>query len=145
MTSAISTTATASASEIWSGASPAMTPDQKMNQLFDQIDPNGAGSVTQDKFAQAFKMLNPPTNFKSFGADSTWQELDPTSSGGVSKKDFVNTMTSLMKELRGNSRSHGAASGETQTIDQSISSLNAPSMAPNLGSSSVGTQLDTIA
>jgi len=107
---------------IVSGASPYATPDTKMSNLFSQIDTNNGGSITQDQFNQAFLTKNPPGVFKAAGADSIFSQLDPAGTGSVSKADFVNTMTSLMKSLRSGASS--AATTPANTLASSLQSLN---------------------
>ncbi|OIQ97080.1 EF hand [mine drainage metagenome] len=136
--------------EIWSGASMAMPPDQKMSTLFGQIDTADTGSITKSQFEQAFKSMNPPANFQSQGADAIWAKLDPNGTGSVSKQDFVQSMTTMMKQLRGHHRGghhhHHASVSATQTLDQSLSALDAlgtPGASQVDGS--VGSNLNTLA
>jgi hypothetical protein len=42
-----------------SGASAGMPPQQKMSNLFNQIDTSGSGSINQAQFDQAFQSFNP--------------------------------------------------------------------------------------
>ncbi len=103
-----------------SGASPRMPPQQKMSNLFSNIDTSNSGSIDQSQFDQAFQSLNPPAAFKNAGADAIWKKLDPNGTGQVSQADFVSTMKDLMVKLRqeGTSASAGA-----QTTAAATSSL----------------------
>jgi Ca2+-binding EF-hand superfamily protein len=98
-----------------SSASMQAPPQHKMTSLFNQIDASGAGSITQSQFDQAFQTLNPPAPFRAAGADAIWKQLDPSGSGSVSQKDFVNTMKSLMAELRQPGSASGAQSTSSAT------------------------------
>ncbi|MFI5336309.1 MAG: EF-hand domain-containing protein [Opitutales bacterium] len=119
----ISPAGTSGASQIWSGASAPMSPATKMSNLFDQIDTSGSGTITKSQFEQAFQTLNPPGSFKAAGADAVWSKLDPNGTGSVSKQDFVNGMTTMMKQLRGHHHHGGSAAG-AQSLTQNASLLN---------------------
>ena len=97
------------------GASMRMPPQQKMTSLFDKIDTSSTGSITEAQFDQAFQTLKPPAAFQAAGADAIWSRLDPSGSGSVSQKDFVNTMKSLMAELRKSGSASGAQSTSSAT------------------------------
>ena len=97
-----------------------MPPQQKMTSLYNQIDTNGAGSITQAQFDQAFQTMNPPGPFKAAGADAVWNALDPTGSGQVSRQDFINGMKNLMVELR---RDHGGAAGTSASATRTLNGL----------------------
>jgi hypothetical protein len=143
-------TASASASQVWSGASAPMSPNQKMSDLFDQIDTTGSGTISQSQFDQAFQSMNPPAPFQAAGADAVWSKLDPTGSGTVSKQDFVKDMTEMMKQLRG-AHHHGGHSAEgAQSAAQSTGLLDALSTTEASSSSSnstdtVGTVINALA
>jgi hypothetical protein len=141
----------AGASEIWSGASAPMSPNQKMSNLFDNIDSTGAGTINQSQFAQAFKTLNPPAGFQSAGADAVWKNLDPQGTGSVSKGDFTSSMTTMMKQLRqGHHHLEGSAAG-AQALTQSTGLLDAlgnPKTSVSssaLGPSKTGSILNSLA
>lgn len=92
-----------------SRASAKMPPQQKMSNLFDAIDTSGSGSISQSQFSNAFQSMNPPSAFKSQGADAIWSQLDPSGSGSVSQSDFVSTMKQLMVSLRADPAQTAAA------------------------------------
>jgi len=146
----LSASGTTSAAQIWSGASAPMSPDQKMTNLFDQIDTSGSGSISQSQFDQAFQQLNPPASFQAAGADAVWSKLDPTGSGTVSKQDFVKGMTEMMKQLRGAHHHHHSAQG-AQSAAQGTSLLDAlgssdsTSGATNSDSTTVGSIINALA
>jgi Ca2+-binding EF-hand superfamily protein len=118
-----------------SGASSAAPPQQKMSNLFDQIDTSGSGSITQAQFNQAFQTQNPPAVFQKQGADAIFASLDPTGTGSVSKQDFVSTMSGLMASLRADSPAK-SASQPTDTLSASLQSLNQidPTSVPSTAS-----------
>ncbi len=105
-----------------SGASPSMPPQQKMTNLYNQIDTGGTGSITQAQFNQAFQTMNPPGAFQSAGADAVWNNLDPNGSGSVSQQDFVNGMKNQMVQLRqGTDGASASAAAQTSaTATQSL-------------------------
>jgi Ca2+-binding EF-hand superfamily protein len=105
MVSSISGTSGAAGMSAMSGASSRMPPQQKMSNLFDQIDTKGSGSISKSDLAKAFDTQNPPKVFENAGVDSVWTALDPDNSGSVSKADFVAGMKSLMVSLRQNGAS----------------------------------------
>src|SRR5579859_3847419 len=100
-----------------SGASMSAPPQQRMSNLYNQIDSSGSGSITQAQFNQAFQTLNPPAAFQSAGADAVWNSLDPTGSGSVSQQDFVAGMKDQMVQLRqGSDSASSAAAAQTSTM-----------------------------
>jgi hypothetical protein len=145
MSVSISNSTGANPSAIWSGASMAQSPSQKMSSLFDQIDSSGSGTITKAQFEQAFKTLNTSANFQVQGADAVWAKLDPNKTGSVSKQNFVKSMATQMKALRGYGHNHkhaqpANANSATQTVDQSLTALS------GLGSdsSTVGTVINKV-
>lgn len=101
-----------------SGASWSGPPNQKMSNLFDSIDAKGTGSISQTQFNSAFQTKNPPTVFQQQGASAIWSQLDPKSSGSVSKPDFVSTMSGLMSSLRADPGPPSSGSGVATSIGQ---------------------------
>lgn len=144
----VSSTGSSASDHVTSGASAPMSPSQKMADLFDAIDSSGSGSISQDQFAQAFQTLNPPPSFQAAGADAIWKQLDPNGTGSVSKSDFVSTMTTLMKQLRGHHH-HKANAGGSAQVAQAASTLanlgSKGSTSDTSSSGSVGTLLDLLA
>ena len=109
MSISISAQSTAAMSHIMSGATTSMPPQQKMSSLYSHIDTGGSGSITHSQFNQAFQTMSPPAAFKSAGANTVWNALDPNGTGQVSQKEFVNGMKDLMVQLRQSTGTSGAA------------------------------------
>lgn len=125
MSMGISGIGASGAPHVMSGASSYAPPATKMTNLFNAIDQSGSGSISQAQFNKAFNTLNPPGVFKSAGAGQVFSKLNPSGSGNVSKSDFVQGMTGLMRSLRGGSVS----------ATSSASSATTPSPAGSLASS----------
>lgn len=83
-----------------SGASAMAPPQQKMTNLYNQIDASGAGAITKAQFAQAFQTMNPPAAFRNAGLSQVWNRLDPGGTGQVSQQDFIAGMKNMMYQLR---------------------------------------------
>lgn len=81
------------------GASAKAPPSQKMANVFSQVTEPGSGVITKDQFVKAFNTMNPPQAFKNKGANSVFAVLDPQGTGSVTRQDFINGMTSLMRQL----------------------------------------------
>ena len=96
---------------VTSGASARMPPQQKMTNLYQQIDTNGNGSITKGQLEQAFGALNPPAAFKNAGVDAVFSQLDPNRTGSVSQADFVSGMKNLMVSLRSSAQSLDSLGG----------------------------------
>lgn len=88
------------APQAMSGASATMPQRAKMTSLYNQIDSNGTGSITQSQFNQAYNSMNVPSYAKAAGAGAIWQSLDPSNSGSVTKQNFIQNMTQLMTQLK---------------------------------------------
>ena len=115
-----------------SGASAGMPPQQKMTNLFNQIDSSGSGGITQTQFDQAFQSLNPPAAFKQQGADAIFAALDPSGTGSVSKQDFITGMSNLMASLRADNSASLQGPSPTDSLSSSLQFLNSldPSSIP---------------
>ena len=126
MSVAISGASGTSGIHAMSGASYQMPASTKMSNLFDQIDANGSGAITQAQFNQAFQIFNPPKDFQALGSGTIWSQLDPASSGSVSKQDFVTSMTAMMKQMRAEPTSNPSqtTNSPAQTISASIDTLS---------------------
>ena len=129
---------TSATNQIQSRASAPMPPQQKMANLFDQIDTTGSGTITKDQFTQAFQALNPPSSFQKAGADAVWSKLDPNGTGTVSKQDFTKDMAAMMKQLRGHHHHHQSSAAGAQGLTQSASQLTALGTAATTPSSTSG-------
>jgi Ca2+-binding EF-hand superfamily protein len=116
----ISGPTTAGMSSVMSGASMHMPPQQKMSNLYSQIDTSGSGSISQSQFNQAFQTMNPPAAFRAAGSNAVWNALDPSGTGQVSQQNFVNGMKNLMVQLRQGDNSISPA----QTSTASTQALN---------------------
>jgi hypothetical protein len=104
--------------------------DQKMSDLFSQIDSTGSGSITKSQFEQAFQSTSAPSAFKSAGADAVWAKLDPSGSGSVTKQQFTDGMQAARSQIRGGGHHHHQSSSATQTppsktVGQSLDALSA--------------------
>lgn len=97
-TSGISNMRAASLPKVSSGPSPALSPQQKISNLFQQIDTSGTGRITKAQFEQAFNKLNMPVSVKGIGEEAAFSKLDPSGTGVVSKKDFIAGMESLITQ-----------------------------------------------
>ena len=105
------------------GASPGMSPQQKMTNLYNNIDTNHSGSISQAQFNQAFATQNPPNVFKAAGAEAVWSGLKSDATGQVSRNDFVNGMKNMMVQLRQGSSVSSQASRTSQDAFVTLSSL----------------------
>ncbi len=138
--SGISGMAAAAMPQAMSGASMRMPPQQKMSNLFQQIDTAGTGNISKAQFAQAFNGMNTPAAFKSIGMDAAFSKLDPSGSGSVSKQDFITGMKSMMTHGNRHHRNEAAH----QTAASSTSSLNAlGSTSSAVSGSVIGTNVST--
>ncbi len=122
-----------------------MPSQQKMTNLFNQIDSSGAGSITQAQFDQAFQSLNPPAVFKQQGADAIFAALDPPGTGSVLKQDFIAGMSNLMASLRADSGTSVQGPSPIDSLSSSLQFLNSldPSSIP--ANSPPGALLNTTA
>lgn len=115
-----------------SGGSGPVPLQQKLSNLFQQIDTAGKGSITKTQFEQAFNKLNPPAAAKAIGAEATFSKLDPGGTGSVSKQDFIKGMSALMARTPPKEAAAKAAVAAPAHKAQtgSITSVNAPASAP---------------
>lgn len=97
-TSGISNMRAASMPKVASSGSSPVSPQQKISNLFQQIDSTGTGRITKAQFEQAFNKLNLPPSVKGLGLEATYSKLDPSGTGVVTKQDFIHGMESLMTQ-----------------------------------------------
>jgi hypothetical protein len=86
----------ASLPKVASGSSAPVSPQQKISNLFQQIDSSGTGRITKAQFEQAFNKLSLPASVKGIGSEAAFSKLDPSGTGVVSKQDFIKGMESLI-------------------------------------------------
>lgn len=133
-TSGISNMRAASMPKVPASGASSVSPQQKIGNMFQQIDSSGTGRITKEQFEQAFDKLNLPASVKALGAEAAFSKLDPTGSGVVSKQDFVHGMTSLVsqkstqphKEAALEVKSSAAASAPMKNAASQNSSSNIP-------------------
>lgn len=106
--------------QVVSGASGYAPPAAKMSSLFQAIDADHDGAISQSQFNQAFATMNPPASFQALGAGATFGQLDPAGNGSVSKSDFVSGMVKLMRALRNGT---SPATTPAQTLSASLESF----------------------
>lgn len=106
------------------GANMRMPPNQKMTNLFQQIDTANTGSINKDQFMQAFNTMNPPKGFQQMGAENVWSKLDSGNSGSVAKQSFIDTMKTLMHQVRQQPVAPAAAPAPAN-ISPSMDGINA--------------------
>jgi len=75
-----------------------VSPQQRLGNLFQQIDKAGKGRITKDQFDQAFNNLALPTSVKEMGKEAVFKKLDATGTGAITKQDFVKGIESLMNQ-----------------------------------------------
>jgi hypothetical protein len=131
-TGGISNMRAASVPKVASGASPTISAQQKISNLFQQIDSSGSGRITKAQFEQAFSKLNLPSSVKSIGLEAAFSKLDPSGTGVVSKKDFILGMQSIIASK--NSQTQKSLPAEAKAIPlakSTPSNVVAPINAPN--------------
>jgi hypothetical protein len=77
------------------GNKPPVSPQQKMANIFQQIDTAGSGRISKAQFEQAFNKGVLPPAVKAAGVDAAFSKLDPSGSGSVSKQDFIKGMEAM--------------------------------------------------
>ena len=80
-------------------ASKPISQQQKIANLFQQIDTEGSGRINKSQFTKAFSTLNTPASVKAMGAEAVFAKLDPSGSGTVSKEDFVKGMEAVIAQV----------------------------------------------
>ena len=129
-TSGISNMRAASMPKVSSGGATPVSPQQKISNLFQQIDSSGAGRITKAQFEQAFNKLNLPASVKELGSEAAYSKLDPSGAGVVSKQDFVRGMESLI------SKPSPAHHKETAVAAKTAPASQAPANIPSVPSAS---------
>jgi hypothetical protein len=82
--------------QVASGGTSLASRQQKLNNMFQQIDTPGTGRITKTQFEQSFNKLSIPASVKELGSEAVFNKLDPSNTGAVTKQDFVHGMDLLM-------------------------------------------------
>ena len=71
---------------------------QRLGNLFQQIDKAGTGRITKEQFDQAFNNLALPTSVKGMGKEALYKKLDANGTGIITKQDFIQGIETLMNQ-----------------------------------------------
>jgi hypothetical protein len=71
---------------------------QKLNNLYQQIDTDGKGHITPTQFENSFSKLGLPANVKVMGSEAVLTKLDPNGTGVITKPEFFQRMESLINQ-----------------------------------------------
>ena len=74
------------------------SPQQRLSNLFQQIDTAGTGRITKAQFEQAFSKLSLPTSGKEMGHEVVLSKLDPNGTGIITKPEFIQRMEPLINQ-----------------------------------------------
>lgn len=124
-----------------SGASAPVSPQQKMSNLFQQIDSSGTGRITKAQFEQAFNKLNLPPAVKAIGPDAAFSKLDSSGSGVVSKQDFIHGMEALVTQKAAQPRKEAATEAKpaaAANVNVSLGNVAKPNPPVNMPAPSAG-------
>jgi hypothetical protein len=127
-TSGITNMRAASMPKVVSGGSSPVSAQQKISNMFNQIDSTGTGRITKEQFEQAFNKLNLPASVKGMGLEAAFSKLDPSGSGVVSKQDFIKGMESLMAKV--GSAQHKEAAHEAKAAAGNMATQSPSSNIP---------------
>ena len=84
--------------QVAASANSGVSPQQRLSNLFQQIDKAGTGRITKEQFEQAFSNLALPTSVKEMGKETVYKKLDANGTGTITKQDFIQKMESLMNQ-----------------------------------------------
>lgn len=84
--------------QVSSGGIAQVSPQQKLSNLFQQIDTDGKGRITKVQFEQAFSKLGLPAPVKNLGQEAILNKLDPNGTGVITKQDFIHRLEPLMNQ-----------------------------------------------
>lgn len=107
-------------------ASKPISPQQKITNLFQQIDTAGTGRITKAQFEQAFTKINPPPAIKAMGVEAAFSKLDPSGTGSVTKQDFIKGMESLMAQAQAKEVAAKTAAAPAPNAQVSSAAPNPP-------------------
>ena len=78
------------------GANAPTATQQRLGNLFQQIDMYSTGSISKSQFEQAFNRINLPAPVKELGADAVLSKIAPDNAEIITKKEFVSGLESIM-------------------------------------------------
>lgn len=124
------------------GSKPPVSPQQKMANLFQQIDTSNSGRITKAQFEQAFNKGVLPPAIKAAGVDAAFSKLDPSGSGSVSKQDFIKGMEAMA--AYGVQPKKEVAAAKPTESKVPASSAQAPANAPQAQANAVQASVDGV-
>ena len=146
----ISNMRAASIPKVTSGQGGSATPQQKINNLFQQIDSSGTGRITKAQFEQAFNKLSLPASIKGIGQEAVFSKLDPSGSGVVSKQSFIRGMQALMTQKSAAVHKENSPETKTNPAPKNSVSNSAPksqisNLLPQSGNGTTGNTINITA
>jgi Ca2+-binding EF-hand superfamily protein len=102
-----------------------LSSQQRLNNLFQQIDTTGKGHITKAQFEQAFNKLSLPAAVKDLGPEVVLNKLDPNGAGIITKPEFMQRMEPLMNQKAAPAKEEAvevkstSESGQTNTDEMS--------------------------
>ncbi|MDP2806380.1 MAG: EF-hand domain-containing protein [Gallionellaceae bacterium] len=124
-----------------------ISPQQKVANLFQQIDTEGSGRISKSQFTKAFSTLNTPASVKALGAEAVFSKLDPSGTGTVTKQDFIKGMEAVLAQA-----SAKEIAAKTPAVPQAQAKAVTPSLPPvptsnvaSVGSGPIGNTINVSA
>ena len=117
---------------------------QRLGNLFQQIDKAGTGRITKEQFDQSFDNLALPASVKEMGKEAVFKKLDATGLGTVSKQDFIQGMESLMNQKVSAQTKDASKETSKQTPKEAAAETKPSLLAPKTAEKPIEAQLAAI-
>jgi len=113
--------------QVSSAGSSTVSTQQRLGNLFQQIDTAGSGQITKAQFDQAFNNLSLPVSIKEMGKEAVYTKIDPNETGVVTKQEFIRGLEPYMNQKASKGASIEAKPApNTKEPEKSIASQNLP-------------------
>lgn len=118
-----------------------VSPQQRLGNLFQQIDKAGTGRISREQFDQAFNNLALPSSVKEMGKEAVFKKLDANGTGTVTKQDFIQGMESLMNQKVSSQAKESSKEATKQSAKETSVETKPGLLAPKTPESPIEAQI----
>lgn len=116
--------------QVASSSNAQISPQQRLNNLYQQIDTAGKGHITKAQFEQAFNKLSLPASVRDLGQEAILSKLDPNGSGIITKPEFMQRMEPLMNQKAAPPAKAASSTSEAELLSATPTQVNSSEMSP---------------
>ena len=136
--------------QVSSAGNSTVSPQQRLGNLFQQIDTAGTGHITKAQFDQAFNSLSLPVSIKEMGKEAAYKKIDSNETGTVTKQEFIRGLEPYMNQKASapnkSATTEAKPAANTKEPEKTITSQSQPDdKSPTADGRAVGNIINTTA